>query len=289
MVRANPKALPGGRSRSTPVAPRRAAARLALGIGAATLLSLESGCVGTRGFAHECSRPEALRQGGDVESYGFDGELDHYLRDHPAWRSEEATFTQRDGVARLSASGVGISEAWKVWHEPLPTDRSWSIAVIATVPSAWGSTRTATDAPDDPQVGAGPWLGMLDPEGKGRRVYEVNLAAISGRVRFVQGQLIQNRLGEDPIHVGHIVDVPESVRLEVVFCAVDDTISLYCDGALVDSQPIDERGLDDWNLTDDDVLYAGVMGFAEWTDLEQDAVVLDDFEVVLGPPDTPTG
>ena len=172
-------------------------------------------------------------------------------------------------------------ETWKTWHRRLPYDRSWKVAVSVVVPSEWASTKTADDAPHNPQVGAGPWVGILDEEGKGRRVYEVNLAAIKDRFRFVQGQLIKNRLGEDPINVGHIRDTPESVRLELIYCAHDHTISLYSDRTHVDTQPIDERGIDDWGMSEDDDFYVGVMGFAEWTDLERNAVALDDFEVAI--------
>lgn len=232
---------------------------------------------GTAG--HACAGPAFFDGASDVVSYAFDGDFGKHFSDHPAWRSEEATIEQADGVARLSATGTGISEAWKVWRSTLPYDRSWKISVTVVVPSEWESTRT--DGRDEPQVGAGPWVGILDEEGKGRRVYEVNLAAIAGRFRFVQGQLIQNRLGEDPIRVGHIRGVPESVRLHLIYCAADHTISLYCFDRHVDTQAIDENGADDWGMSAGDSFYAGIMGFAEWTDLERNAVALDDFEVSI--------
>lgn len=233
---------------------------------------------------HTCVSPSAFGSQGlseVAESYAFDGDFDQHFQDHPAWSSEEAKIVQVDGVARLSATGTWISEAWKRWYRSLPYDQSWLMRMTVTVPAEWESTKSAEDAPDAPQVGAGPWVGILDHEGKGRRVYEVNLAAIADEVRFVQGQLIENRLGEDPIHVGFVEGVPESVSLEVVFCAIDHTISLYCDGEHVDTQAIDDRGIDDWGMSADDTFYVGMMGFAEWTDLDQNAVVVDDFEVIV--------
>ena len=228
-----------------------------------------------------CPDPSFFDTAPDVASYGFDADFESLFYDHPAWQSREATIEQAGGVARLSASGTGVSEAWKASHQELPYDRSWKIAVGVVVPSEWMSTKTADDAPDDPQVGAGPWVSILDDEGKGRRVYEVNLAAIANHFRFVQGQLIENRLGEDPISVGHIRDTPESVRLDLIYCADDHTINLYSDDEHVDTQPIDEHGIDNWGMSNGDSFYVGIMGFAEWTDLERNAMALDDFEVAI--------
>jgi hypothetical protein len=207
--------------------------------------------------------------------YGFDGDFEDLFHDHPAWFSREAQIVQTtDGKASLTATGTGTSEAWKTWHEPMPHDRNWSIAVDVTVPHEWDSASSP-----DAQVGAGPWLGRLDHEGKSRRVYEVNLATIAGEIRFVQGQLIENRLGEDPIAVGMAIVADETARLEISYLAEPPTISLTVDGRLVDTQTIDGSGFDDWGMTGDDVFQVGIMGFAEHTDLTQQPVTLDNFEV----------
>ena len=124
-------------------------------------------------------------------------------------------------------------------------------------------------------------MSILDHEGKGRRVYEVNLASISNHFRFVQGQLIKNRLGEDPINVGAKRDTPAAMRLDLIYCAEDHTINLFADGEHIDTQPIDSRGMDNWNLSADDSFYVGIMGFAEWTDLQKDFVTVDNFEVAV--------
>ena len=209
-------------------------------------------------------------------TYDFSGDLESRFYDHPAWGSREATLVQSGGTASLSATGTHISEAWKTWHEALPHDRDWTIGVDVTVPRAWD-----TEPTPEAQVGAGPWLGRLDEEGKGRRVYEVNLATISNEIRFVQGQLIENRLGEDPIVVGMAIVSEETVRLEISYTAEPPTIQLTVDDKLVDSQPIDASGFDDWGMTGDDVFYAGVMGFAENSDLTKHPVTLDNFTVTV--------
>jgi len=208
-------------------------------------------------------------------SYGFDGDFQSLFHDHPAWFSREAQIVQTgDGAASLTATGTGTSEAWKTWHESMPHDRDWSIAVDVTVPRAWD-----TDPRPDAQVGAGPWVGRLDAEGKGRRVYEVNLATIANEIRFVQGQLIENRLGEDPIAVGMTIVTDETVRLEISYRAEPPTISLTVDGFLVDTKTIDGSGFDDWGMTGDDVFQVGIMGFAENSDLTEHPVTLDNFQV----------
>ena len=144
------------------------------------------------------------------------------------------------------------------------------------MPRAWD-----TDPRPDAQVGAGPFVGRLDAEGKGRRVYEVNLATIANEIRFVQGQLIENRLGDDPIAVGMTIVSEETVRLEISYRAAPPTISLTVDGFLVDTKTIDGSGFDDWGMTGDDVFQVGIMGFAENSDLTEHPVTLDNFEVLI--------
>jgi uncharacterized protein (DUF885 family) len=211
-----------------------------------------------------------------VATYDFSGDLESRFYDHPAWGSHEASLVQTGGAASLTATGTHTSEAWKTWHEPMPHDRGWSIAVDVTVPLAWD-----TEPTPEAQVGAGPWLGRLDDEGKGRRVYEVNLATIANEFRFVQGQLIENRLGEDPIAVGMALVAGETVRLEVSYTADPPTISLTVDGTLVDTKTLDGSGFDNWGMTGDDVFYGGIMGFAENSDLTRHPVTLDNFAVEI--------
>jgi hypothetical protein len=211
-----------------------------------------------------------------VATYDFTGDFESLFYDHPGWASHEAMIVQAEGKASLSATGTHTSEAWKTWHEPLPHDQDWSIAVEVTVPLAWD-----TEPTPEAQVGAGPWLGRLDNEGKGRRVYEVNLATIANEFRFVQGQLIENRLGEDPIAVGMAIVADETVRLEISYKAKPPMISLSVDGKLVDTQTIDGSGFDDWAMSGEDVFYAGIMGFAENSDLTRHPVTLDNFAVTV--------
>ena len=227
---------------------------------------------------HHCSDPRFFDIAVQSQPYGFDGDFLALFKDHPAWSSHGAELAQIDDKIRLSATGTRISEAWKTWYKPMPYNKSWKIAVDVSIPLEWDTVDTPAA-----QVGGGPWVSKLTPDGKGRRVYEVNHASIARRFRFVQGQLIKNRLGEDPINVEYKKVVQETVRLAVIYCAIDHTISLYANGEHIDTQPIDSRGIDNWNMTDDDNFYVGIMGFAEHTDLRTHYVTMDNFEVLLKP------
>jgi hypothetical protein len=133
---------------------------------------------------------------------------------------------------------------------------------------------------EEAQVGAGVFVGKVDPDQKSRTVYETNLAAIAHGERFVQGQLIKNRLGDDPIAVGFMKTDKETVRLTITWDSTNKQILFYTDDILVDAKHIDERGIDDWKM-DEDRFYVGVMGFAENTDITAHYPYIDNFEITL--------
>lgn len=61
-----------------------------------------------------------------------------------------------------------------------------------------------TNGGKDAQVGVGLFVGKPVLSGQSSKVYETNMAAINGQMRFGQAQLVANRLGEDPINVQYI-------------------------------------------------------------------------------------
>ena len=132
------------------------------------------------------------------------------LLQHPSWWSKDADFFLEDGVWKLKASGTHISETWKTYKDALPPDQDWSVSVDVTVPYYWDTMET-----EEAQVGAGVFVGKVDSDKKSRTVYETNLAAIANGIRFVQGQLIKNRLGDDPIAVGFMKTDKETANLKV--------------------------------------------------------------------------
>ena len=145
-----------------------------------------------------------------------------------------------------------------------------------TVPYYWDGMDS-----EEAQVGAGIFVGKVDPDGKSRTVYETNLAAIAQEVRFVQGQLIKNRLGDDPIAVGFMKTDREKTNLKVKWDSQSKQLQFFMDEILVDSKQIDERGIDNWKM-DEDKFYVGVMGFAENTDITGHFPYVDNFKIVFG-------
>lgn len=195
------------------------------------------------------------------------------LIQHPSWASREADFFLQDGVWKLNASGTRISETWKTYKETLPSDQDWSVSLDVTVPTYWDSMDK-----DEAQVGAGVFVGKVDPDGKSRTVYETNLAAIAHEVRFVQGQLIKNRLGDDPIAVGFMKTERETANLKIAWGSHNKQIRFYMDGILVDAKHIDKNGIHDWKM-DKDRFFVGVMGFAENTDITGYFPYVDNFRI----------
>ncbi len=207
-------------------------------------------------------------------SEDFEGPSEVLIQ-HPSWASHEADFFPQDNTWQLKASGTRTSETWKTYRDTLPSDLDWSVSVDVTVPHFWDTMDT-----EEAQVGAGVFVGKVDPDQKSRTVYETNLAAIANGVRFVQGQLIKNRLGDDPIAVGFMKTGKETVTLNVTWDSQNRQILFYMDEILVDAKHIDQRGIDDWKM-DQDKFYVGVMGFAENTDITDFFPSVDNFKIVL--------
>ena len=197
------------------------------------------------------------------------------LLQHSSWGSREADFFLEDGAWKLKASGTHISETWKTFKDVLPSDQNWSVSVEVTVPYFWDTMET-----EEAQVGAGVFVGKVDPDKKSRTVYETNLAAIAKRFRFVQGQLIKNRLGDDPIAVGFMKTDKEKTNLRIAWDSQNQQIQFFMDNILVDVKQIDEKGIDDWKMQNDK-FYVGVMGFAENTDITDHYPSVDNFEIVI--------
>lgn len=238
----------------------------------AALLFLLGGCAPDRPPTGEVGESEPVFNSLAEESFETSSGT---LRQHSAWASREADFFLEGGVWKLKASGTHISESWKAYAETLPSERDWSVAVDVTVPRFWDTMDT-----EDAQVGAGVFVGKLDPDGKSRTVYETNLAAIARQERFVQGQLIKNRLGDDPIAVGFMKTDRETATLEISYESASHTILFFMDGILVDVKHIDHKGIDDWDMAENRFM-VGVMGFAENTDITGHFPSVDNFVIKI--------
>lgn len=213
-----------------------------------------------------------------MEDYDFNSNFSDYFIQSPRWESENADITIVNGKGQLTANSNNTStalEAWKLFKTQMPSNKSWEISVKVNIPLYWN-----TDGGNQAQVGAGIFVGKPVASGQSSKVYECNLAAINGGGRFVQAQLIANRLGEDPIDVQNATldQSKESAVLKIQFCSTNKTLSLFIDNTIVGSgKAIDSSGLDNWNLSETDMMDIGIMGFAENTVITSNRPTLDNF------------
>ena len=216
------------------------------------------------------------------ENYAFDANFSNFFTQSSRWESHNADISLVAGKGQLTANSANTSsalEAWKLYKTQMPYNKSWEISVAAKVPLYW-NTNGGTNA----QVGAGIYAGKPVASGQSSKVYECNLAVINGGERFVQAQLIANRLGGDPIDVQRTVlaSTKETVTLKIQFCTTTKTLSLFIDNTIVGvGRKIDASGLDNWALGANDKIDIGIMGFAENTVITSNQPTIDDFSVKI--------
>lgn len=211
--------------------------------------------------------------------YDFSTAFSQHFIQSPRWESNQSDIRIVAEKGQLTAQSTDVSsalEAWKLYKKQMPYNRSWEIAVDITIPLYWNS-----NGGKNAQVGAGLFVGKPVASGQSSKVYECNMAAINGDVRFAQAQLVANRLGDDPIDV-QFKELPQSstkLRMKVTFCSQNKSLSLYIDNKKVGkSQAIDQTGLDNWKISETGLLDVGIMGFAENTVIASHQPTLDNFE-----------
>ena len=133
---------------------------------------------------------------------------------------------------------------------------------------------TAPTAPADSRRSASLEAG---PYARLAAVYAVFSAA--GTARFIQAQMIANRLGGDPEQTAVVETELENLELAILYCAEDRTLSMFYDGIRLDTQTIDVLGAVDWRLSDSAVLDVGIMGFAEHSDLRRHPPTVAKFRI----------
>lgn len=212
-----------------------------------------------------------------TEIYAFNIPFNEQFSQSSRWQSEGADITLVNEKGQLTALGNSSQalEAWKLYKTQMPYNKSWEISVDVHIPLYWNS-----NGGNNAQVGAGIFAGKPVASGQSSKVYECNVAAINGNMRFVQAQLVANRLGEDPIDVQHkVLELSkEKVTLKIQFCSAKKTLSLFIDDVIVgNGKAIDSSGLDNWNLSDMDNMDVGIMGFAENTVITSNQPTLDNF------------
>lgn len=217
-----------------------------------------------------------------TETYDFSTNFSNEFSQSTRWESNNANITLVSGKGQLTANSSDISsalEAWKLYKKQMPYNKSWEISVAVTIPTYWNS-----NGGNEAQVGAGIFVGKPVASGQSSKVYECNMASVNGGERFVQAQLVANRLGGDPINVERTVlaNNKETVTLKITFCASDKRLTLYVDNTKIgNGQPINAQGLDNWNLSETGLLDVGIMGFAENTVITSNQPTLDNFSYTI--------
>ncbi len=209
-----------------------------------------------------------------VASFGFDDDLETKFPSNPRWESHQASVALSENAAWLTATGTQISETWHAWHQQQSVGKSWVVQADIKVPLEWDQA-----AGNEPQVGIGLFVGK--PEGqKAKTVYEVNLAVVGKLARFVQAQMISNRLGGDPNDVTATRIGEETVRLSIMYSEPDKALCVFINEKQLSFHSIDSTGVVDWNLQSDDKLEIGFMGFAENTSLKENAPSIRNFRIL---------
>ncbi|MCG8576313.1 MAG: hypothetical protein MI810_15605 [Flavobacteriales bacterium] len=213
--------------------------------------------------------------------YDFESEFLENFENSSRWISQNAVIGMEEGKGVLTADAENTSNALEAWHlykVQMPMNRSWEISAEVTIPLYWNS-----NGGKKAQVGIGLFVGKPVESGESSQVYECNFACINGKQRFVQAQLIQNRLGQDPIDVQfqQIDDNVETLNLKIRYCASYSSISLLAAGNQVgDSKPLN-KAVSDWNITESGMLDIGIMGFAEKTTINENSPTIDEFKVAI--------
>lgn len=212
-------------------------------------------------------------------NYDFSSDIASHFSQSTRWESNNADISIAEGKGLLTAQSDDVSsalEAWKLYKKAMPYNKSWQISVEINLPLYWN-----TNGGKKAQVGAGIFVGKPVKSGQSAKVYECNMAAINGGMRFVQAQLVANRLGDDPIDVQHaeLSKNKEKAVLKIEFCAKNKALSLYIDNKKVGkSVAINEKGLDNWKMKENSTFDIGIMGFVENTVITNNQPALDNFE-----------
>lgn len=214
-----------------------------------------------------------------VDSYDFSADLFEYFEDHSDWQDaptegvlNDAFYEQRNDRLEfeVKTASMSASESWKTWKKPLSSEKSWKIKADMTVPMAWTSGNNK-----EYQIGVGLFIGKPG----GHTVYEVDFSGMANGSRFVLAQNIEDRQSSiDPNYVG--IDVPlnmETVKIELVYCHIDNSLSAYYNGFRVDTQPLGEGGFYNWNMGSE--FRVGIMAFSEGPASTSNFLFVDNWEV----------
>ena len=212
------------------------------------------------------------------EAYYFNTPFSDQFSQNPRWLSERADIKLVNGKGQLTAPAASAQalEAWKLYKLQMPYNKSWEISTKVNIPLYWNS-----HGGRNAQVGVGIFVGKPVKYGQSYKVYECEMAVINGKMRFVQAQLIANRLDGDPIDVQYsrLNKSIEKATLTIKFCNSDKRLALFINNKIVGvGRRIDAKGLDNWYLSGSDLMDVGIVGFAENTTIKANQPTFDNFK-----------
>lgn len=178
------------------------------------------------------------------------------VSDDDSWFKVNGDISFDASVGSLKTHDRATSEVWLKYLNTFDASKDFKVSAHVKVPRSWEN-----HSDKNAQVGIGLFVGK-DGDG-GKLVYESDLCVIAKEMRFVQGQMVKNRKGEDPVEVGMIEVNEEEGVLSIVYSSDKQSLSLYFNDRLVDSQSISESGAVDWKMASGDKFVVGIMGFSE--------------------------
>lgn len=231
--------------------------------GIMTFILITSGCSAGRAGIEPLAKDTVNESKTAIEAVGID-DLSKHFSTSESWGKEDGGFIKLSSNAGLMKSSTeDIAEAWYKYDKALPVDNDFIISAKVTVPKHWDNSGKKNG-----QVGVGIFVGKVGDGGK--LVYECDLCTISKSERFVQGQMIKNRKGGEPVEVCWKTQDTESGIIEILYKAEEKTLSLIFNDEVIGTHKIDGTGAVNWNMTEDDSFIVGFMGFSEWVKIEKE-------------------
>lgn len=195
-----------------------------------------------------------------------------FKSDEENWFVYNSSLNLKKQSAELKSTGVETAEAWYKYDRSFPYNSDFKISAKVKVPRAWES-----HSKKEAQVGVGLFIGKKGDGGK--LVYESDLCVIANQVRFVQGQMVKNRKGGEPVKVDFKEVKEEEGTLSLIYDKDQKAISLFFNNELVGSQKIDKTGAVDWKMKDLDEFVVGIMGFSEKVEISSDYPSISSVEI----------
>jgi hypothetical protein len=199
-------------------------------------------------------------------------DLSSDLSSDDKWFEEggKMVFTKSEG--KISTDSEEIAETWYKYKDTIPSDKDFIISAKVNVPKYWDTVKSKNG-----QVGVGIFLGK---EGNGGKlVYEADLCTVANDQRFVQGQMIKNRLGGEPVEVDFKETDLETGKLEIIYKASEKTVSLVLADEVIGTQKIDQTGAVNWEMKEGDSFIVGIMGFSEWIKIESNSPSISEVTI----------